>query len=285
MSRTKTFLLAPNFTYTLESGSIRLGSIIGDSLQPAAGKLALMEVIAEDTETVDEYDYKISRDHGSTVQGGIRARFVQAASASTTVVRDRHNIVIYNVETLTTHRLREIPTEKQLLKYLEEPPVRAFLNSWPRPPLYLISGLKVATGLTVRTESARATGGGVAADASVGPDGTGLAANIGADVNAHRQSHNMCSFKGGDKPVIFAYEMLAIRVKGRSLFGRSRNGTVEVNQHEPPAALLDEDSGKRSCGDEIENAEVKPADMVDVGEGAGEDGFWVLDLEPEGDRA
>ncbi|KAK8037759.1 hypothetical protein PG991_001105 [Apiospora marii] len=219
-------------------------------------------------ETVLEYDHELSQRQGQTARAGLWAHFLQnVVGGGMGVSRDTDITVECQIDRLETRHLRGYPpvagtAEESLLRArLDEPRVRAVASSrvlGRRVPVYIISGLKIARGLRFRREKRHTVGGGVSADAPVGPDG--VLASVGGGLGGERRDEQTSSFRSGEEDVIFAYELSIIRLRGRKDKER-----VEVDILEHAAAFLHEEEDVKGKEEEMDIA-VGIAGVTDISE-------------------
>lgn len=266
MARSKTYLLAPNFTYK-PSDPIQLGNIIANPLRPAKA-LSTLDLTsgthATAVETVMEYDHELSQGQGRATRAGLWAHFLQSVGAGVDVNRSADTDVSYQIDRLETQYLRNndpLESEKDLRARLDEPRVRAVINSrvlGRRMPVYIISGLKIARGLRVTNSKKRMVGGGISADVPVAPDA--VLASVGGELGGERRDEQTRSFRSGEEDVIFAYELSIIRLRGRKDEER-----VEVDILEHAAAFLHEEDDTKGKEEETDIA-VGIAGVADISE-------------------
>ncbi|KAK8067502.1 hypothetical protein PG996_006614 [Apiospora saccharicola] len=225
MAPVETWILAPDFTY-VPNGPIKLGNIIPDPHRPLKA-LSTLDLDAPFHTSV-QHDYIRSQDRGRTVHGGLWAHFLQSVvGIGAEANREMGVTDEYQVDQLETRYLIGHPPvpaseeEKRLRARLDEPQVRRIIEPRAfgrrrrrrRRRLYMICGLKIARGLHVRTSVKRAVGGALSADVPVAPDG--VLASIGGELGASWRHELTQSYRGGEEEVVFAYQLMAIRVWGR----------------------------------------------------------------------
>jgi hypothetical protein len=241
MAATRTYILTPNFHYK-PSGPIQIGNIIADPFYPAK---ALSTIPADQPpviESVIEYNHELSKEKCRSVGVGFWAQFLQSIGANVNMESGRGILQEYSIEELETRYLRDEPLDDDadLLARVAEPKVQAAIKAglFGRQPVYMITGLKVARGLSVRTELNKKIGGGIGSTVPVAES-----VSVGGEVAAERREGIASSFTAGEEAVVFAYQLHKIR-----LHGRKKNATVGVFESE--AAFLHDD--EEVYGDEKE---------------------------------
>ncbi|KAF6825512.1 hypothetical protein CPLU01_10225 [Colletotrichum plurivorum] len=221
---TKTYILTPNFTYK-PTGSIQIGSIITDPFRPA--KSLSQPAVPPAVETVG---------------------------------RDKTDSIF--VERLETRYLAQEPADNdpELTMRLKEPRVRAAIKAgiYGRAPVYLISGVKIARGLTVRSETGHIVGGGVGLTV---PAAQAVGLNVGADVGGERGQGTMESFTNGDEDVLIAYQVHVLKAKGSKAKER-----VMADVFESDASFLHDDKDTMGNEDEENFVEVHTAGVEELAE-------------------
>ncbi|KAF6813981.1 hypothetical protein CMUS01_12738 [Colletotrichum musicola] len=209
---TKTYILAPNFTYK-PKGAIRLGSIIADPFRPARSLSQLATPPA--VETVVQYNHEATRQTSRSLRLSLWAQVLAAAGAGFNASRAHDNTDSISAERLETRYLAQEPVnnDPELAMQLKEPRVRAAVEAglYGCAPVYLISGVKIARGLTVRSETSRSVGGGVGLTV---PAAQAVGVDVGAEVGGERGRGAMVSFTSGDEEVLVAYQVHVLKAKG-----------------------------------------------------------------------
>ncbi|KAF5662960.1 hypothetical protein FHETE_7705 [Fusarium heterosporum] len=213
MSSVKTYILAPNFQYKL-SGPIQIGNIIANPFQPARYLSSLSEEKSPEVESITEYDHEIVREEGRSIGVGFWAQFLQSINANVDINRRKDLLREYNVAELETRYMRSEPMDDdiELSQRLAEPRVQSAIHAgrFGRQPVYMITGLKIARGLSVRTASDKAIGGGVGATVPVTES-----ISIGGAITNERRSGISDAFTGGEEAIIFAYQLHKITYRVR----------------------------------------------------------------------
>ncbi|KAM0345649.1 hypothetical protein ACHAPU_006303 [Fusarium lateritium] len=234
MSSVKTYILAPNFQYKT-SGPVQIGNIIANPLQPARYLSSLDEDKTPEIESITEYDHEIVREQGRTIGVSFWAQFLQSISTNVDINRRKDLLREYNIAELETRYLRSEPLDDdaELSRRLAEPRVQSAIQAgrFGRQPVYMITGLKIARGLNVRTASDKAIGGGVGVTVPATES-----VSIGGGLTNERRSGISDAFTGGEEAIIFAYQLhkIAYRV-------RKQNFSTGIFESE--AAFLHDEDG------------------------------------------
>ncbi|KAF9766904.1 hypothetical protein IL306_000595 [Fusarium sp. DS 682] len=224
---------SPNFQYKL-SGPIQIGNIIADPFQPARVLSSLREDKAPDIESITEHDHELAREQGRSIGISFWAQFLQCIGANVDMNQSKDILREYNIAELETRYLRNEPLDDdvELTQRLAEPRVQSAIQAglFGRQPVYMITGLKIARGLSVRTASNKAIGGGVGSTVPVTES-----VSIGGGMTSERRSGISDSFTGGEEAIIFAYQLHKITY-------RVRKQSFNTSIFESKAAFLhDED--------------------------------------------
>lgn len=252
MASVRTYILTPNFDHDPSSSPIQIGNLIADPLKPT--KYLSLPPSPPPTKTTSQTSLSLSRSWGSSMNAGVWTNFLSFAETS---VKGSNGVELtqsFDIDALETRQLRDEPQDDDpaLLTRLQEPKVQAAIRSglYGARPVYLISGLKIARGLTVQREEKRtrgaAVGGGV-------PIIKGISA--GADIGREKTTGASSSFKaaGEEGEVIFAYQVHVIKPKGK------KASKLTANVLETDAAFLHgEDEGS---GDIVGGLQVTPLDL------------------------
>lgn len=256
---TKTYILAPNFTYK-PTGAIQLGSIIADPFRPA--KSLSQATVPPAVETVVQYNHEASQQTSRSLRLSLWARILDAAGAGVSASRARDKTDSICVERLETRYLAQEPVDNdpELAVRLKEPRVRAAIEAglYGRAPVYLISGVKIARGLTVRSETGHIVGGGVGLTV---PAAQAVGVDVGADVGGERGRGTMASFTSGDEDVLIAYQVHVLKAKGSKAKER-----VTADVFESDASFLHDEEETMGNEEEENFIEVHAAGVEELAE-------------------
>lgn len=267
MAPVKTYLTAPDFTYKPTTGPIQVGAIIADPFRPTK---TLSPPPTDPAPAVDRFvthDHELTRSSDRSVTGSLFAYFLGSAGGGAGGSSSRSSAESYSIKVLETTRLASLPgdDDEELLRRVAEPRVRAAIRAglYGRAPVYLVTGVKVARGLAVRTEEGRGAGAG--ARASV-PAAEAVGLTVGGDVAAERNSGSSSSFRVEDgDDVVFAYQLHVVKLRGR------KGDRITVEEYTSRAAMLHaDDGGGGGAAAELDGLEV--GGLADLHEAAEEQG-------------
>jgi hypothetical protein len=186
-------------------------------------------------EIIKERDHKLSRDRGLSAGVGVWATFLQTVGGKIGAERSKDDALEFAVEELETQYLRDglVDGDAQLLRRLAEPRVQAAIKSgmFGRQPVYLISAVKIAHGLSVQRTTARKLGGKLSGGLPVTES-----VSVGASLKAEKRDELVSSFTT-DEDVVFAYQVHVLKVKGK------KQEDVTVDVFESDAAFLHGEDG------------------------------------------
>ncbi|UKZ69141.1 uncharacterized protein TrAtP1_010150 [Trichoderma atroviride] len=238
MASKRTYFLAPNLDHKLSSSPIQLGVLLADALKPT--KPLSTRPSPPEFDSIVQTSYAISWTSGNTVNAGIHAKFLSFAGTSINFANNAHVVESFDIDTLETRRLKREPQDddEDLLARLQEPKVQAAIRGglYGARPIYIISGLKIARGLSVQREESKSThrsmGGTV-------PIIEGI--SVGAGMGGEKRFGTSSTFKvAPEEDIILAYQVHKIKPKSRKVTKAS------VNVYETSSAFLhgdDENSG------------------------------------------
>ncbi|KAG8628132.1 hypothetical protein KVT40_004005 [Elsinoe batatas] len=221
-----TYLLAPNF------GSLVLGSIIEDPFRTTQvrSKLTSPPKVVTHTET----ETSSSRSGGKSCHSSIFAQFLATATANLSGDVSKITSDKYEMDSLETSYFDpEITDEEATALVRDDAKVRASINGgrFGGRPVYVVSGLKVATAfrynMEVSTSKSGTVGGAVPIVEGVG---------VGAEVGGSREKVSSRADTTA-QDIIFAYQLHKIEEKGFREKSRRAESVVFVHK----AAFLGKD--------------------------------------------
>ncbi|KAK1967663.1 hypothetical protein LY78DRAFT_482529 [Colletotrichum sublineola] len=239
-----TYILAPNFDYHSD-GPIQIGSIIADPFRPAKplSKVAATPAVA----TAFQYDLKTDDYNGRGSKLSLWAHILSAISVGAGASRSTNAVKSLTVKRLETRYLAEEPVDDdpEIIRRLEEPRVQATIKGglFGRAPVYLISGVKIAWGLAVVSETGKAVGGSLTATT---PAAKAIGIDVGASMEGGKCRKTTSSFNAGDQDSVVAYQLHIIKTRKPS------KDVATVDVFEIDAAFLhDDESHEESASIEI----------------------------------
>lgn len=232
------YFLTPNLEHKLSSSPIQLGVLLADALKPT--KPLSTRSSPPEFDSIVQTSYAVSRTSGNTVNAGMRVKFLSFAGTPVDFANNAHVMESFDIDTLETRWLKSEPQDddEDLLARLQEPKVQAAIRGglYGARPIYIISGLKIARGLSVQREESKSTHGSVGGTV---PIIEGI--SVGAEIGGEKQFGTSSTFKvAPEEDIIFAYRVHKIKPKSRKVTKAS------VNVYETSSAFLhgdDEDSG------------------------------------------
>ncbi|KAK4444754.1 hypothetical protein QBC34DRAFT_474219 [Podospora aff. communis PSN243] len=266
MPPTKTYLLAPNFSY--HPGTIRLGDILRDPFDPTAHLSRLPPSTPSSptnttttTTTHTDLDATFTTTTSHTLQTSLFAKFLGLAQARASGGIDRDQSQSYTTDRLETQYFTHTPTPTDVTERLNHPAVTAAMHAgvYRKSPVYMITGLKIARGLKVEISRGKGSNVGVGVGAPVAASGV----EVGAEVDASRREDVQSAYRT-EVDVIFAYQLHVI-----SRGGWRGKGEVGVRRYVTDAAFLEEEEEGKVVEEGVEV------------EAAGEGAIRVADEEME----
>jgi hypothetical protein len=141
-----TCILAPNWTF-VRGGSIELGNVIADPFRP---HLVLARVDPNgpqpDIQTAREKDWQLQNRSGLSLTVGLWAKFTDSVGFKTRLKYQHRLGTAYSMTGLET--IYYTDTLAQVQERVKDPVVRELLrldNPYSKP-VYMVTGLKIATG-------------------------------------------------------------------------------------------------------------------------------------------
>ncbi|KAK1248958.1 hypothetical protein MKX08_007178 [Trichoderma sp. CBMAI-0020] len=238
MASKRTYFLAPNLEHKLSSSPIQLGVLLADALKPT--KSLSTRSSPPEFDSIVQTSYAISRTSGNTVNASVQAKFLSFVGNSINFANNAHVVESFDIDTLETRRLKSEPQDddEDLIARLQEPKVQAAIRGglYGARPIYIISGLKIARGLSIQREESKSTHRSVGGTV---PIVEGI--SVGAGMSGEKRFGMSSTFKvAPEEDIIFAYQVHKIKPKSRKVTKAS------VNVYETNSAFLhgdDEDSG------------------------------------------
>jgi hypothetical protein len=251
MAQQPTYLLAPNFTFKPYTGPIGLGSLIADPFRPhrvlTAVDTAALAARYPRVEKVTEYTRSMARGAGHDIAVAVWAKFLQTVSSRLSGERAAYVANEYTMDSLVTEYFVSDPEHAEIEARVAEPRVRAVMKAESlgfRQPVYMVTGLKIATGFAGKREAGSRTAMTVEGGGAV-PTPAGDV-EIGASVSGGNDAEERDEWKaGGD--IVFAYQLLKIELKG---WKRKRLGIDEFRHKAAYLSLDDDDDADDDADDD-----------------------------------
>src|SRR4051794_30113361 len=191
MAGNLTYLLAPNFTFK-PGGPIALGSIVANPFRPHRVLTAVdAAALAKDYPRVErfvEHESKLSRDTSQEGSLAMWAQFLGTVGFSAAGERNSTVSSEHAMDTLETRYFVEDPGHDEIVGRITVPRVQAVMKAGGfgrSHPVYMVTGLKIATGFsTVREKSRHSAATAQASGAVPAPAGQ---ASIGSSASKSRE--------------------------------------------------------------------------------------------------
>ncbi|KAL6253017.1 hypothetical protein RBB50_000737 [Rhinocladiella similis] len=254
MAATKTFILAPNFTFHPDT-SICMGDILQDPSDPTK-PLSSSPRAELETTTHTDYDAELGKSASTSVGGGIWETFLQFASIKLYGEASKDIATRYTIDRLETVYFKKQPTDEQASRWALEPRVAAAINAGVvrRNPVYLVSGLKIARGFSLADGVSSSRKAGVGAEAPVT-----FGVGAGADVDVGRSRSERQSWRS-EEDIVFAYQLHVIAQKG----WREKTRRTDVRTYKSKAAFLSEEHTRTVDAVEMSVGGIPLEDVRDV---------------------
>ncbi|WYZ36241.1 hypothetical protein EsH8_XI_000124 [Colletotrichum jinshuiense] len=185
----KTYVIAPNFSIApppqikadvlpTPLPRVQLGDILVDPFGPELVAINRDARVAPETKHIEEVDRKgrFTATRKSLLEGrfGVVASLLAALGIGAVVDIDffvqRNSSEKLSIDSLETHELRV--TDDYVKKVLASVPVSNYTKQFPKSQLYIVSGLKIAKGVSSQSDAELETG------VDIGGGGPSKAANI-----------------------------------------------------------------------------------------------------------
>ena len=275
MALRRTYFLAPDFEQKPSSSSIQLGVLLSDPLKPNK-PLSIPSFPPASTTTVHTA-YTLSRTSGKSANAGVWANFLSIAETNVGTDNSSDVTQSFEIDSLETIRLQQEPQDDDpdLLARLQEQKVQAAIRSglFGARSVYMITGLKIARGLSVQREESKSNGGTVGGSV---PIVEGISA--GAEIGGEKRFGTSSGFKmAPEEDIIFAYQVYKVKPKGKKASGAA------VDIYQSDAAFLHGDDGENgevtTNGAEVAQVSKDNLDSADESDSEEEDERQMLEIE------
>lgn len=260
MAQQPTYILAPNFHFKPGTGPIALGNIISHPLQPHRAlttvDAATLDKIYPRVATFTDYERSITRGDHRGVSISVWAEFLQTVSGKVSGGYGSDVQSNYTMDSLETMYFVVDPPIEEIQARLKVPRVQAVtkVNRIPgfRTPVYMVTGLMIAKGLSVAMENNKHHNGEIEISGNA-PSPVG---QVGAGVNLAKSTSTgeADKWRAGED-IVFAYQLLKIEVKGW------KGDRVEYDELRHKAAYLSNDNEEETDEEEdgVEEVSISPA--------------------------
>jgi len=217
------YLRAPSLDFVV-GGPIRLGHIVENPYVPTKPLYTLNPLPA--TITVPHLAYKVKQGSDRSLGASFLANIFQGVNIHVGGKTSADITSSYSMDGLESTYFQADPTDDEAAALAQQPKIAKVLDKWPRRPVYLITGLKIAKGLEYSSvEQSRlsaAAGGSMQVVDQV---------SIGGEASMSQNSDFSEAFSAGCD-VIIAYRLYAIAKKG---WWKAR---VEADSYQPKFGFL-----------------------------------------------
>ncbi|KAK4169926.1 hypothetical protein QBC43DRAFT_306850 [Cladorrhinum sp. PSN259] len=273
MAATKTYYLAPNFSYHPDT-SIKLGDIVQDPSDPTIPLGSVQSLPPKETHL--DLNASFSNTTSKSVNAGIWAKFVEIASASLGGSTFKTTTNTYTMDRLETVYFRTQPSPELISETVKSSTrIQAAMSSGlssfgTSKPVYLVSGLKIARGFRVESGIGHTRGGQVSIEASETiTGGVGVGMEVGKE-SSWESRQEFSAAEGQD--IVFAYQLHVIKRR-----------KAEAKVYKGKGAFLSED-GQVQQDEEVEVVEIGEAGVESIMEFDDEMEIETVDLGLEGEE-
>ncbi|KAI1739867.1 hypothetical protein F4680DRAFT_420339 [Xylaria scruposa] len=244
-----TYIPSPNWDIPADSDLVVLGRLIKDPKDPESKvpKSNADPILPPQIYEGKKTDWKTTLEQIRSGHIGLWAKCLQFVGGQLSLSQIKSSMENHKFEYLETKYFR--PEDDYLALVLEDAGVQAYLEVHNgRKPVFLITGIKIARGSRVSTESS--SGRSVHAEAKVNAADVGVPVEVGPEAGWESKKKKGVSYDGSTD-YIFAYQLLRMKPK--------KGGKKVVNESYVKGAVF----GKEEEGN---NVEVKVRDIFDIEE-------------------
>lgn len=226
-----------------------MGNIISHPLQPHRAlttvDAATLEKVYPRVETFTEHERSITRGDHRGVSISVWAEFLQTVSGKVSGGYGSDVQSNYTMDSLETIYFVADPPIEEVQARLKVPRVQAItkVNRIPgfRTPVYMVTGLMVAKGLSVAMENNKHRNG----ETEIGGNAPSPVGQVGAGANLAKSTstEEADKWRAGED-IVFAYQLLKIEVKGW------KGDKVEYDELRHKAAYLSNDDEEETDEEE-----------------------------------
>ncbi|KAI0401130.1 hypothetical protein F4802DRAFT_443647 [Xylaria palmicola] len=234
MASIPTYILAPNFTYHLNT-SICMGDIVQYPDDPTKPLSSVPESELKPITRHYDYENEHGNQHELSLRGGVWENFLKKASTKISGGSSDELLTKYTIQRLETIYFTKQPTDEEAQERIKHKKVKAAIDAGflGKKPVFMITGLKVARGFRLSSSARSTTDANVKIEASVTPD-----AGMGAEAEYARKKFAEQKHRAG-QDIIFAYQLHIITQNGWPWAQKD----VDISVYRAPAALLSDDEG------------------------------------------
>lgn len=248
-SYTPTYIPSPNWDIPVNSDMVVLGRLIKDPKNPQSKvpKSSADPIPPPKIYEGEKTDWQTTLERVRSGSIGLWAKCLQFIGGQLSFSQLKSSMEDHKFTNLETKYF--LPDDDYLAQALEDAGVQAYLqvHNW-RKPVYLITGIKIARGASVSTESS--TERSAQAEVKVDATSVGVPVEAGPEASWESKKKRGISY-GGSTDYIFAYQLTRMKPK--------KGGKESSNESYVKGAVF----GK---GEEGGDAEVKVRDIFDIEE-------------------
>jgi hypothetical protein len=240
------FIVAPGSSSAV--GPIVLGNVISDPALPD-GAVNPQPIVFPPSVTVSHgiplKNWKWSKSPSVKIGGGIYAQFVEVVDGEISAQRETETTREYSCKELRTQSFQINEEYIEAIKAVPEIQVRVLR----RERLYVITGVKIATGATVNEQTLKSLGFRLAATADLMAV-TGVPVKVGPKFEVNKKDPESVAYDV-DEAFVFAYRLEEIFYRWQSV--RHRPFGKEGDLHGLPGQGQNSDSEDEDGDDTIDN--------------------------------
>ncbi|KAJ4123172.1 hypothetical protein NW768_009700 [Fusarium equiseti] len=217
-SHRPTYIPSPNWDIPIE-GEVVLGRLIKDPNNPESKIRSSGIIPPPKVYEGEKTDWETTLEQMRSGKIGLWAKCLQFVQGGLSFNDLKSSLENHKFATLETKYF--IPEDDYFEQVLEDAGVQAYfqVHNW-RKPVYLITGIKIAKGASVSTESSK----GRSAQTELKVDATGLGSDVQVGPEASWESNSKRGVSyGGSTDYIFAYQLTRMKPKqkGREVKNKS----------------------------------------------------------------
>ncbi|KAH7133082.1 hypothetical protein B0J13DRAFT_93106 [Dactylonectria estremocensis] len=207
--RYPTYLLSPNWTFR-PGGKIAIGNVIVDPLLPHRAIIKADPQNPMPIDTATERNWQLSIKNQRNLDLSIWVTFIDKIGVKLGLTQTHIKDGQYEMTSLDTESLQDDLSDQYIETLCKDPKVKEYmrLDSLLCKPVYIVTGLKIAKGLSMSGTVDQSAGFAVKAGADLATGST-IATPIGAKLSSHVSAH----FESEDD-IVFAYQLMMIKPKG-----------------------------------------------------------------------
>ncbi|KAI1453626.1 hypothetical protein F4805DRAFT_442881 [Annulohypoxylon moriforme] len=244
-----TYIPSPNWDIPADSDIVVLGHLIKDPKNPQSKvpKSSDDPIPPPKIYEGEKTDWQTTLERVRSGRIGLWAKCLQFIEGQLSFSQLKSSMEDHKFNSLETRYF--LPDDEYISQALEDTGVQAYfqVHNW-RKPVYLITGIKIARGASVSTESN--TERSVQAELKADATGAGVPVEVGPEASWESKNKRGISY-GGSTDYIFAYQLTSMKPK--------KGGREFASKDYVKGAVF----GK---GEEDNDVEVKVRDVFDIDE-------------------